>query len=286
MTLSTVPEWNWPTVTTTGSQMSMLRVTNVSIASHHLAGGRDRILRAVRRRAVAAGAADHDLAWCRHAAMNEPRRVENTPLRSSPAMTWIVYAAIGRSPADVEQALGDHRFGAARAFLARLEHEDHVAGEVVAAPRRAAAPRRPASPCADRGRRRASHRAPRTRTPDRSPPARAARPCRRGAGRCGPGRPPRSTATTEDRSRPVVISSGSPASASRIALLRPRQLQADLRIAMQLPPERDDVVADRADLIGECGSCLNRHRNAFAPGGSPGRYRGQEPSSRWEARQH
>ena len=32
ITLSTVPEWNWPTVTTTGSQMSMLRVTNVSIA--------------------------------------------------------------------------------------------------------------------------------------------------------------------------------------------------------------------------------------------------------------
>ena len=32
MTLSTVPAWNWPTVTTTGSKISKYRVTNVSIA--------------------------------------------------------------------------------------------------------------------------------------------------------------------------------------------------------------------------------------------------------------
>jgi hypothetical protein len=54
------------------------------------------------------------------------------------------------------------------------------------------------------------------------------------------------------------------------APLRPGQLQADLRIAVQLPPQRDEIVADRVHRQGECGSCLNRHREAFRTRRQPG----------------
>ena len=170
---------------------------------------------------------------------------------------------------DVEEALGDHRFGTARALLARLEHEDHVAGEVVAgrAEQLGRADEHRHVQIVAAGVHRTRHRGRvlqarlllhRQRIHVAAQQHRAARPA---AAQHGDDRG--QVAAGRDLQR-------QPGQRVENALLRPGQLQADFRIAMQLPPERDDVVADRADLIGERGSCLNRHRNAFRTRRQPG----------------
>ena len=129
MMLSAVPEWNDPVVTTTGSQMSMFRVTNVSIATtiSHAAG-------------IGSFAKCGAEPWPPTPLNGHAQRVarghERAAPRGEPAQL-----VVGRDDVDrvsrhrtlagrLQQPFGDHRLGAAWTFLARLEHEDDVSGQV------------------------------------------------------------------------------------------------------------------------------------------------------------
>ena len=131
MMFSFVPPAIRPTVTTTGSKTSKPRVTIGLESQHHLAGDRDRVLGAVRGRAVTALA--------EHAHLDLVGRGAGGACARRPLPEGFVVGVdvqrvcrVDAAAGDVEQSFLDHRLGAARTLLTRLEHEDHVTGKLVA----------------------------------------------------------------------------------------------------------------------------------------------------------
>ena len=140
ITLSAVPAWKVPTVTTTGSKTSNCRVTIVCSAGHDLAGHGDRVGRVVRLRAVPAAPVHGHV-----------QRVSGRHHRPGPAGEHAERQQAGRHvqrvgrdrplAGRVQHALLDHEPAAAGALLAGLEHEDDVPGQLGLA--RGQQPRRP-----------------------------------------------------------------------------------------------------------------------------------------------
>ena len=122
-----------------------------------------------------------------------PARTAKLAERQARAVVHAEHRLAGEA---LEQAVVDHRPGAADAFLGGLEDEVHRAVEA-AASRRGTSPRRAASWCGRRGRRRASRPAWVERVREAcSLPRSAARPCPRAGRSCACALPARSTPTT------------------------------------------------------------------------------------------
>ncbi len=97
----------------------------------HLRGRGDRVLGAVRRRAVTALAADHDreVAAGRH---HRAGPAEELGVGIHRGEDVHAVRRVGAPSRRVEHALLDHHAGAVPALLAGLEHQHHVAAQVVA----------------------------------------------------------------------------------------------------------------------------------------------------------
>ena len=249
MMFSLVPLVIVPTVTTTGSKTSNWRVTMRLQGHDDLAGHRHRVLGAERRRPVAALADDPHVELVA-AANSGPGRPNHMPdAGRSEESTCRAYAALDPPAGRVEQALGDHRLGAARALLAGLEHEHDVAGELVPQlvqdPGRADQRRRRAG----RGRRRASgRRAARRRATSTSSVTGSASMSPRSSTRRRRRRLPRSTAVTDESARAegdLEVEAGERLEHQRLGL---RQVEAELGHLVQGSPQGDQL---RADLLGE-----------------------------------
>ena len=224
------------------------RVEDVDPAGHggleredELGRDGDRIEREVRRGRVTAASADrgHD-----PVARGEQRSGAQRDRARRVAVPDVQGHGAGDLDA-VQQPLVEHHAGAVVALLARLEHQQDVAGQLAPGARRAGGPRPAASRRACRARTRASrHRSPR-RTRGRCPPAVAGRPCRRGAGSSGRVGAPSMTAVTDDVARP---SRGrQPELPKRLGDdgLRLGELEPDLGPAMDPAPDLDHVGEDR-----------------------------------------
>ena len=159
------------------------RVEDVELAGdhrlqgdHHLRGDHDRVGGRVRAGGVPADPAHGDEQAGRRGHQRPAPGGEHPPRQDAGEHVQPVRGRHPR-PGRVQHPLGEHRGGAVVPLLARLEHEHHVAGQLVAVPAEQHGPPRPARRCAGRGRRRASPRRVR-RTRSRSPRSPAGRPCR------------------------------------------------------------------------------------------------------------
>ena len=211
-----------------------------------LAGDRHRIARLVRHRGVAAAPFDDDLelvgggeqragAADQHAVLVVGHDVQRE-------------GGVGER---VEQPVLEHEARAVEAFLAGLEHEAHLAGELALPLGEQSAPRRRASRCGCRGRRRASAREWSRRSRARFPRASAARPCRRAAAPTDPG-----AAALEDRHRAGARGALAPFERQVGELgadfgQRQRGVEAELGLGMDRAAQRDDARAERLRLVEE-----------------------------------
>ena len=241
-----------PTVITTGSKTSKRRVTIVCSAVTISAVAAIGSLRAVRRRAVAALAADDRRRGACEAAISGPGRLVNWRVRNIEEKTCMPYAASARRPAASSTPSSIIAPGAVPALLAGLEHEHHVAragGRGAAASRRAPPIRLGGVQVVPAGVHRAVGRG------EVQPGLLGDRQrVHVAAQQHGPGRRVAGAAAQHGRDRvvpvPVEISRPSPSSSREHLLLGARQVEPDLRVRGAAPGAAGQVVR----------SCAGRRR--------------------------